>query len=395
MKRLLVVSILIILIALTPGEAFAQADSALQENTDNQNPADGDYFGLPLCLPNLPADGSCLLYGPAQVVHEMKAAGFNYPPRELPAATPPSELGRMPVTVARINTPEDQAAPIFATFEDAAEGANPSRWLDRGALRFVRYTNQRNDAAGRTFVQLTTGEWMRASPAAYTNFQGLEFFDNPRNNFGWIVDFSDIFVEPSFRAATTGEILPPYHLIQVYDMVEAEGYFWYKISPGEWVSSHKARVVTLRPTPPEGVTANRWIELDLFSQTIAIYEDGQLVFASLITSGRPPFYTRPGVFNIHNKVELAIMAGSFTVDRSDYYHLEAVPWQLYFDESIALHTAYWRTQFGYVGSHGCVNLSPGDAQWVYLWANEGDYVWVHDPSGLTPTDPSLFGPAGP
>ena len=395
MKRLLVVSILLVMMILTPGEVFAQDDSTLQENPEAQILGIDDYFGLPLCLPGLPADGSCLLYGPAQVVHEMKAAGFTYPPRALPAATPPSELGRMPVTIARINTPEDQPAPIFATFEDAAADGNPSRWLDRGALRFVRYVISRKDDAGRDFVQLTTGEWMRAVPAAYTNFQGLEFFDNPRNDFGWIVDPADIYVEPSFRAPITGETLYPYYLIQVYDTVEAEGYFWYKIRPGEWVSSHKARVVTLRPTPPEGVTANRWIDLDLFSQTIAVYEDGQLVFASLITSGRPPFYTRPGVHNIHKKIDLAIMAGSFTADRSDYYHLEAVPWQLYFDDNIALHTAYWRTQFGYVGSHGCVNLAPGDAHWVYLWANEGDYVWVHDPSGQTPTDPSLFGPAGP
>lgn len=395
MKRFLVVSILLILMILTPGEVFAQGDSNSEENTDAQINVDDDYFGLPLCLPGMPADGSCLLYGPAQVVHDMKAAGFTYPPRALPAATPPSELGRMPVTVARINTPEDEPAPIFASFEDAVARVNPARYLDRGALRFVRFVNQRNDSSGKAYVQLTTGEWMRASPAAYTNFQGLEFFENPRNSFGWIVDIADIYVSPSFRAATTGELLYPYHLIQVYDTVEAEGFFWYKIRPGEWVNSQKARVVTLRPTPPEGVTANRWIELNLFQQTISVYEDGNLVFASLITSGRPPFYTRPGVFNIREKIDVAIMAGSFTADRSDYYHLEAVPWQLYFDGSIALHTAYWRTQFGYVGSHGCVNLSPGDAQWVYLWANEGDYVWVHDPSGQTPTDPSLFGPAGP
>ena len=389
MKRFLVVSILFILVILAPGEAVAQTFSSFQVETGD------DYFGLPLCLPGTPADGSCLLYGPAQVVQEMKAAGITFPPRPLPAATPPSELGQMPVMVAKINTPEDEPAPIFASFDDAVARVNPIRYLDRGALRFVRFINQRNDASGKAYVQLTSGEWMRASPAAYTNFQGLEFFENPRNSFGWIVDITDVYKSPSFGAATTGETYYPYQLIQVFDTVEAEGFYWYKISPGEWVNNQKARVVTLRNMPPEGVQANRWIELDLFQQTIMAYEDGRLVFATLMTSGRPPFYTKPGVFNIYEKRELAIMAGSFEADRSDYYHLEAVPWQMYYDEARAIHTAYWRTQFGYVGSHGCVNVSPGDAQWLFLWADEGDYVSVHDTSGQTPTDTSLYGPGAP
>jgi lipoprotein-anchoring transpeptidase ErfK/SrfK len=68
---------------------------------------------------------------------------------------------------------------------------------------------------------------------------------------------------------------------------------------------------------------------------------------------------------------------------------------MYFDEARALHAAYRRTFFGYPQSHGCVNLSPGDANWLFQWADEGDYVWVHDPSGQTPTDPDFYGPGAP
>jgi lipoprotein-anchoring transpeptidase ErfK/SrfK len=63
---------------------------------------------------------------------------------------------------------------------------------------------------------------------------------------------------------------------------------------------------------------------------------------------------------------------------------------MYFDGARALHAAYWRTRFGYPQSHGCVNLSMGDAHWLFLWAHEGDWVYVHDPSGKTPTDPALY-----
>ena len=44
-------------------------------------------------------------------------------------------------------------------------------------------------------------------------------------------------------------------------------------------------------------------------------------------------------------------------------------------------------------SHGCVNLSPGDAHWLYDWAEVGDYVYVFDPSGQTPTEG--YGPGAP
>jgi hypothetical protein len=389
MKRLLLVSILFVLISLPIGNVSAQfTPSAMTDMGD-------DYFGLPLCLPGMPVDGSCLLYGPAQVIAEMKAAGFTYPPQELPAAAPPSELGQMPVFVAKINLPEDQPAPIYTSFEDAVAGANPSRYIDRGGLRFVSYFTQRNDASGKAYVQLTTGEWMRASPAAYTSFQGLEFFENPKNDFGWIVDLTDSYLTPSFAAAITGKTYYREQLIQVFETVEAEGVFWYKIGPDEWVNSLKARVVTVNTTPPEGVQADRWIELNLFQQTIMAYEDGQLLFATLIASGLDPFFTQPGVFTIYEKKALETMQGAFEADRSDFYYLEDVPWTMYFDQARALHTAYWRTYFGYPQSHGCVNLSPGDAKWLFDWAEEGDYVWVHDPSGQTPTDPDYYGPGAP
>ena len=77
-------------------------------------------------------------------------------------------------------------------------------------------------------------------------------------------------------------------------------------------------------------------------------------------------------------------------DPTDYYYLDNVPWTMYFDKARALHGAYWRTRFGYPQSHGCVNLSVGDAHWLFNWAHEGDYVYVHDSSGLTPTDPALY-----
>ena len=88
------------------------------------------------------------------------------------------------------------------------------------------------------------------------------------------------------------------------------------------------------------------------------------------------------------------MRGAFEADRSDAYYLEDVPWTMYYDKARALHGAYWHNGFGTPRSHGCVNMSVGDARWLYDWASEGDWVYVWDPSGETPTDPELFGDGG-
>jgi lipoprotein-anchoring transpeptidase ErfK/SrfK len=64
---------------------------------------------------------------------------------------------------------------------------------------------------------------------------------------------------------------------------------------------------------------------------------------------------------------------------------------MYFDEGRSFHGTYWHDHFGFKRSHGCVNLSPRDSAWLYEWADEGTHVYVHDPSGVTPTDPEFYG----
>lgn len=50
------------------------------------------------------------------------------------------------------------------------------------------------------------------------------------------------------------------------------------------------------------------------------------------------------------------------------YDLPGVPWVSYFTgNGIALHGTYWHNNFGVPNSHGCINLSPQDAKWIYRW----------------------------
>jgi len=45
-----------------------------------------------------------------------------------------------------------------------------------------------------------------------------------------------------------------------------------------------------------------------------------------------------------------------------------VPFCTYFTTAgAAVHGAYWHNDFGHPRSHGCVNVLPKAAQWVYRW----------------------------
>lgn len=353
------------------------------------------FASKPLCLPDVyltdPVD--CLLLGPAQKMTELARKGVTVPLRPLPAVTPDKALAVSPVNIARINIDKTEQAALYATFEDATQGANPTRFIAPGVLRYVSYIDVQyyND---NPYIRLHSGEWMRASPIAYSDFQGLLFIETPKNSFGWIVDAAEVHVAPGYASATTGRPLYREDVVQIYDVQPANNTDWYMIGLDQWVERRYIRQVRIDATPPEGVTGDRWIDINLYDQTLTVYENRQLVFATLIVSGGEPFYTRPGLFQVYEKHETETMSGSFEADRSDYYYLENVPWTMYFDKARALHGAYWRAWFGYAGTHGCVNLSIGDSAWLFKWANVGEWVHVWDPSGETPTDPNFYGEGG-
>jgi lipoprotein-anchoring transpeptidase ErfK/SrfK len=52
---------------------------------------------------------------------------------------------------------------------------------------------------------------------------------------------------------------------------------------------------------------------------------------------------------------------------SQNFELRDVPWIQYFASGYAIHGAYWHDVFGIPRSHGCINLSPIDARYVFNW----------------------------
>jgi hypothetical protein len=142
---------------------------------------------------------------------------------------------------------------------------------------------------------------------------------------------------------------------------------------------HRARGVTRvdrRDKPPEVADSEKWIDVDLASQSLVAYVGARPVYVTLISSGRSSpdpldptrdFKTPNGTFRITSKHLSATMDGDHAVDGP--YSIEDVPYVMYFQLAYALHAAFWHNAFGRPRSHGCINLAPDDARWLFSWVD--------------------------
>ncbi len=349
----------------------------------------------PLCLPNQgEAEASdCLKAGPTARLDELATLGISYPEAQLFASLTPYALATIPFSYAQLV--DDQAIPLYATLSDVESG-NATNQLPKSRIKYVALKDSFDTSRGR-YYQIATSEWEsvdHAKKVATPNFQGYVFKQNPEFTFGWVINETVSRSGPGYEYPETGRKYWRMDSIVVYDSTMVNDIEWVMVGYNEWMEHRFISRVIPNTVRPEGVTGDKWIEINLYEQTLAAYENGNLAFATLISSGVDPFFTQPGVFQIYKKLEFDPMSGSFEADRSDYYYLEEVPYIMYYDKARAIHGAYWQSLLGYQRSHGCVNLSVADAHWIYDWTNEGDYVYVWDPSGETPTDPSFYGEGG-
>jgi hypothetical protein len=350
----------------------------------------------PICLPDDEFEylGECSLAGPTRYREPNQLRGFNYPPQQLIAQKLDPSYASVPYYYARVTGGN---APIFGSLEAAVKGSPILRRLEPGFV-YITYIDAA-EVNGKRFYMIEPGIWMRGGDisrvAVPTTFQGLLFKQTPIRQFGWLRNQAESKRTPGYYPKdTTGNIYNRYDRVQIYDIKTADEMDWYLIAPDEWIEGRQVSRVIPSLTPPEGVDSDRWIEVNLAEQTIAVYEQGKLVFATMIASGREGSWTQPGLFQIYEKKETENMRGAFTADRSDFYSLKNVPWTMYFDQARALHGTYWHNRFGYPQSRGCINLSTADANWLFQWAKKGDWVHIWDPSGETPTDPALYGAGG-
>ncbi|NIS82529.1 MAG: L,D-transpeptidase family protein [Anaerolineales bacterium] len=317
-----------------------------------------------------------------------------YPEHPLPVTRVDPSLGDVPFSYVRSG--RKKGTPLYNDLSNAIKGKGSYRKIDPGFVYFSWIDLVKQD--GEVAYMIAPGVYVRGDGmsrlSALPSFHGVALSRTPDRPFAWVLGNVESREGAGSDQPKTGRWWFRYELVWVYDVEKIGDWNWYRVGPEDWIEQRLLGIVYPDPNRPEGIPDNRWISINLYEQTVAIYEEGELIYATLVSSGLQGWWTRPGVFQVFEKLESDFMGGSFEADRSDYYYLEDVPWILYFDEARALHGAYWHNGFGYPRSHGCVNLSLTDANWIFNWAQEGTWVYVFDPSGETPTDPAAYGAGG-
>jgi len=259
-------------------------------------------------------------------------------------------------------------------------GTYPIYNLGEGFI-YVTVHGEEEVINNRQWVVINPGEYALADYVEIVDppgFQGVEVVLQPERPFGWIVEDVIPRDEPNGEPNLEQALLERYSFIQVYDAVVGQhGWIWYQIGDNRWIRQTYASLVDV-DAPPARVGENEfWVEVDLYEQTMAAYEGARMVYASLVSSGLNQWPTEEGLFQVWLRFRYQRMSGA--EGEVDFYFLEDVPHVMYFDSvnEIALHGAYWHDRFGYKRSHGCVNMPPNDAEWIFHWsAGAPNDLWV-------------------
>jgi len=133
--------------------------------------------------------------------------------------------------------------------------------------------------------------------------------------------------------------------------------------------------------------AHKRIEIDLTNQRLYAFEDNNLIYNFLISSGKWG-RTPTGRFKIWVKLRYAKMEGGSKALHT-YYYLPNVPYVMYFSNDkiprwrgFGLHGTYWHDNFGHPMSHGCINMKTEEVAQLYYWAepdlNGEKSIWANE-----------------
>lgn len=268
--------------------------------------------------------------------------------------------------------------------------STPDQSYEQGfAVALVEQREHQGESYGRT----THGMWLPMRdliPVRPTAFRGEEVSDG-NVDLAWVfTNNARVFSKPSLSARTQRSLVR-FQLLDVLEDKIVQGRTYYRIGEGAWVSDRDVRKPSKAERPAEVKPGERWIDIELDTQTLVAYVGDRPVYATMVSTGKgrqgTPFATPKGVHRIWVKLVGSSMDNLEDEEANDYYSIEDVPYVQFFSRGVGLHAAFWHTKFGTVRSHGCVNLPPQDAQWLFRFTSP------HLPAGWRAVFPSDLEPS--
>ncbi len=236
----------------------------------------------------------------------------------------------------------------------------------------------------RTYYKTTKGHVTPADRFWQTegsDFHGVEI-DGEKIQLpvGWV--FGGIKSAPTYEIDVKEKKVKPkgskekFELVQLkysYERIGSTDYF--QMVDGDWIRDSHIRMTTPGKRPKEVGPNERWIDVDISEQTLVVFEGDRPVYATLMSSGKESTVkakdhsTPRGMWRVREKHVASTMDGDGTAAGDLPYSIEDVPYIMYFHKSYATHGAFWHRNYGVQMSHGCINLAPLDAKWLFFYAD--------------------------
>lgn len=180
---------------------------------------------------------------------------------------------------------------------------------------------------------------------------------------------------------------------------EPDGQVYYRLSElyGSYGDVFWGPAEAFRKIEPEEVSPispdveDKAVEVNLRRQTVQAFENGREVFFARCSTGLDGEETEtpPSLWHyIWRKMLSTHMAGNTVGGGWDTPGIGYTT--LFIGTGIAFHATFWHNAYGVKRSHGCVNLKPEDAKWIWRWTKP--YVSAYD--SPTPGDLTVSGQVG-
>jgi hypothetical protein len=330
------------------------------------------HEGLPM-----PASSTATLQPPTTEGAALAAPQPTQPAASAPTLpSPPPPMPDPLVTANGGQSAVDAGVPTLASLQ-GEQGGVLLRRMERG---FYVSLDRELKRGGRGYYRTQSNGFIPSAglaPVKPGEFQGVDLIARAVQlpiAFVMSSKFGAYQLDSKGRIRGAGK--PGYHhLFRVVSEAEIRGKRYLVGEDGRHYRASEVARVDRRDKPAEVGPEEKWIDIDLTTQSLVAYVGDRPVYATLVSTGRikdeldpqKNFATPTGAFRVTSKHVTATMDGDHAIDGP--YSIEDVPYVMYFELAYALHGAFWHNGFGRPRSHGCVNLAPFDARWVFTFAD--------------------------
>ncbi len=283
-----------------------------------------------------------------------------------PAAKPAAQPSSASPPAAKQPAPEKELIPA-----DRLPLRPEKSWLERG---FFISVGDKLSEEGRTWWRTARGAYVEAS-ATYKygakDSAGVPLPEGATFPFGFVMadttKLLELGIDNKLKVVGT---LEKRAFVDLSEAIEIAGKSYMMTDEGKLIRAADLRLADQQVLPDGLQPWERWIDVSLDKQILVAYEGTRPVFTALVSTGKKgtqeeSFETPTGRWRIRSKHVTTTMDGNSASDGN--YSIQDVPWTMYFDGNYALHGAFWHQGFGRVRSHGCVNLGPSAARWLFFW----------------------------